>query len=89
MLTSSMARGLFRRAILQSAGLPTARAGTLPLRDLATAESIAVDYARSLGIEGDGEAALAALRLAFFESLRMTRGQRGLLFFLTVGDFSF
>jgi para-nitrobenzyl esterase len=70
MLTSPMARGLFHRAILQSAGIPTGRAGALPLRDLATAESIAVDYARTSGIEGDGEAALVALRALPAETLR-------------------
>jgi len=50
MLTSPMARGLFRRVILQSPGIPTPRAGALPMRSLAAAEKIAGDYARSLGV---------------------------------------
>jgi para-nitrobenzyl esterase len=62
MLTSPTARGLFHRAILQSPGIPTARAGVMPLRDLADAESLAVNYARTLGITGDDQAALASLR---------------------------
>jgi len=62
LLTSPMASGLFQRAVLQSPGLPTPRAGVIPLRDLVAAEAIAVDYARMLGVKGDGEAALAKLR---------------------------
>jgi len=62
LLTSRLARGLFQRAILQSPGIPTARAGATPMRPLAAAESIAVEYARAAGIEGDDEGALAALR---------------------------
>jgi len=69
MRTSPMARGLFHQAILQSAGLPAARAGPTPMRDLAASESIAVDYARSLGIEGNDKAALAALRALGAETL--------------------
>jgi para-nitrobenzyl esterase len=62
LLTSPMARGLFHRAILESPGIPTPRAGATPLRDLVAAEMIAVDYARAAGITGDDAAALAALR---------------------------
>jgi para-nitrobenzyl esterase len=62
MMTSPMARGLFHRAILQSPGVPTPRAGVMLLRDLAATEAIAVEYARSVGIEGDDDAALGKLR---------------------------
>jgi para-nitrobenzyl esterase len=62
LLTSPLARGLFRGAILESAGIPSARAGASPMRPLAAAETIALEYARGLGIEGDDEAALEALR---------------------------
>jgi para-nitrobenzyl esterase len=69
LLTSPMARGLFRRAILQSPNIPGARAGAGPMRALASAESIAVQYARSLGIEGDDQAVLARLRAVPAETL--------------------
>ncbi|MDI1475335.1 carboxylesterase/lipase family protein [Polyangium sp. y55x31] len=61
-MTSPMSRGLFHRAILHSAGLPTARAAAIPLRELPAAEKIAVDYASTLGIVGADAASLAALR---------------------------
>jgi para-nitrobenzyl esterase len=62
LLTSPMARGLFARAILQSPGIPTARAEVLPMRSLGDAEKIARKYALARGIEATGRAALAALR---------------------------
>ena len=62
LLTSLLARGLFQRAILESPNMPGARAVAGPMRELAAAESIAVQYAHSLGIEGDDQAALAKLR---------------------------
>jgi len=61
-LISPLSRGLFHAAILQSPGLPTARSKSLPVTQLADAEKIAVDYARSLGITGEGAEALKALR---------------------------
>ncbi|MGE8064627.1 carboxylesterase/lipase family protein [Pseudomonas sp. NPDC089569] len=61
-LTSPLSRGLFHRAILQSPGIPTARAAALPLTRLDVARKSARDYAHSLGIDGDGPQALAALR---------------------------
>ena len=61
-LISPMSRGLFQRAILQSPGAPGARAQTSPSADLATAEKMALDWARSAGIEGAGAAALRQLR---------------------------
>jgi para-nitrobenzyl esterase len=57
-----MARGLFARAILQSPGIPTARASVLPMRSLDVAEKSAREYALAHDIEGSGAAALAALR---------------------------
>lgn len=61
-LTSPMSRGLFARAILQSPGVPTARAKSLPLTTLDEAQKRALAYARSMGIKGEDEKALAALR---------------------------
>jgi para-nitrobenzyl esterase len=61
-LVSPMSRGLFHRAILQSPGTPGARAKVIPSSDLAAAEKIAVDWSRSVGVTGEGEAALKALR---------------------------
>jgi len=69
MLTSPLARGLFHRAIMQSAAIPTGRAGAMPLRGLAAAESTGMEFARAAGIEGNGEAALAALRSLPVEKL--------------------
>ena len=61
-LTSPLSRGLFARAIMQSPGIPTARAKVLPLTELADAEKTAVDYTRAQGITAEGPAALKALR---------------------------
>jgi para-nitrobenzyl esterase len=60
-LTSPLSQSLFQRAILQSPG-PTARAKVMPLTELGDAEKMAVDYAHSVGVAGDGAAAVAALR---------------------------
>jgi para-nitrobenzyl esterase len=68
-LTSPLSRGLFQRAILQSPGVPTARAKVIPLTELADAERMGSDYARSLGITEEGAAALAALRALPAEKL--------------------
>jgi para-nitrobenzyl esterase len=68
-LTSPLSHGLFQRAILQSPGSPTARAKVLRLTELSDAETMAVDYARSLGITAEGPAALAALRALPAEKL--------------------
>jgi para-nitrobenzyl esterase len=62
LMISPMARGLFHRAILESPGLPSPRDAVLSLRDLDSAESRAVEYARDAGIKGKGAAALKALR---------------------------
>ncbi len=61
-LTSPLSRGLFQRAIAQSPGTPSARAGVGAMSDLASAETIAVEWAQAQGINGDDAAALAALR---------------------------
>lgn len=68
-LTSPLSRGLFQRAMLQSPGIPTARAAALPLTTLADANQRAVEYARSLGVEGEGAEALSALRKISAETL--------------------
>ena len=60
-MISPMARGLFHRAILESPGLPSPRDAVLSLRQLDSAESRAVEYARDAGIQENG-GALAALR---------------------------
>jgi para-nitrobenzyl esterase len=62
LMTSPMARGLFQRAIIESPGIPMARNGPVPQSTLSVAESIAVDYAHSLGVDGTDAAALAGLR---------------------------
>jgi len=61
-MVSPLSRGLFRGAILQSPGVPTAREKVLPLTSLSDAEGRAVAYARSVGITDDGAQGLAALR---------------------------
>jgi para-nitrobenzyl esterase len=61
-LTSPLSRGLFQRAIMQSAAIPTSRAKVTPLTELTAAEQMAVEYARSIKVEGDGQTALNALR---------------------------
>jgi para-nitrobenzyl esterase len=75
MLTSPMGRTLFQQAILESPGVPTPRAGAAPMGDLVAAESIAVQYAHSLGIEGDNQAALTKLRALPVETL--SKGTEG------------
>ena len=61
-LVSPMSRGLFQRAILQSPGTPGARATVIPASDLTTAEKIATDWSRAVGVTADDEAALKLLR---------------------------
>jgi para-nitrobenzyl esterase len=61
-LTSPLSRGLFIRAIMESPGIPTPRAKIVGLTELAVAEKMAVDYARSVGVKGEGRSALKALR---------------------------
>ena len=67
LLSSPMAKGLFHKAIVESGG---GRGGLMPMRRIhedtpggpPSAESVGVAFARSVGIEGDDAAALAALR---------------------------
>jgi len=61
-LTSPLSRGLFQRAILQSPGVPTARAKVLPVSELVDAEASAIDYAGAMGATGGDARALARLR---------------------------
>src|SRR4029453_1092383 len=61
-LVSPMSRALFHRAILQSPGTPGPRAKVIPSSDLATAEKIATDWSRSVGVTAEGVAALKELR---------------------------
>jgi len=68
-LVSPMSRGLFARAILQSPGTPCARAKEIPSADLAVAEKMAVDWAHSVGVTGEGAAALDQLRALPLEKL--------------------
>jgi len=81
LLTSPLARGLFHRAILESPGLPTARAAPSPMRNLDSAESIAIEYARGHGITGDNQATLAALRALPAEELTSGLEEYGLAVF--------
>ena len=68
-LVSPMSRGLFARAILQSPGTPSARAKEIPSTDLEVAEKMAVDWAHSVGVTGEGAAALDQLRALPLEKL--------------------
>jgi para-nitrobenzyl esterase len=68
-MVSPLSRGLFRGAILQSPGVPTARTDVIPLTALAAAEQRAIAYARAVGINRDGAEALAALRALPAEAL--------------------
>jgi para-nitrobenzyl esterase len=71
-LTSSLSRGLFNQAILQSTGIPTPRAQVVGLARLADAQEAAVDYARSVGITGSGRKARNALRA--LSAAKLTEG---------------
>ena len=84
-LVSPLSRGLFHRALLQSPGTPGPRAGAIPSADLATAEKIAVDWARSLGITGDGAAVLRQLRALAPEKLLASIGGQETLAVLAAG----
>lgn len=61
-LVSPMSRGFFQRAILQSPGSPIPRAQIFPPSDLATAEAFATNWARAVGVSGEGAEALQQLR---------------------------
>lgn len=85
LLVSPLARGLFHKAIIQSGG---SRDGVLTARPIredgvdpnypVSAETIGIEFARSMGIEGTDEAALASLRsLSAEEILRGAPTQPG------------
>ena len=61
-LVSPMSRGLFQRTILQSPVTPGSRSKVIPASDLATAEKIAIEWSKSVGVTGEDEAALKQLR---------------------------
>jgi para-nitrobenzyl esterase len=69
MLASPQARGLFHKAIVQSGGSRDSVLTARPMREdgvdpnyPVSAETIGIDFARSMGIEGTDQAALASLR---------------------------
>jgi para-nitrobenzyl esterase len=69
LLASPLARGLFHKAIVQSGGSRDSVLTARPMREdgvdpnyPVSAETIGIEFARSMGIEGTDEAALARLR---------------------------
>jgi para-nitrobenzyl esterase len=63
LLTTPLARGLFQKAVIESAGGRPGLLGSRPLSGGANAaESIGLALAKRFGIEGEGAAALAQLR---------------------------
>jgi len=60
-LTSPMSQGLFRAAVMESPS-PTSRANVGGLTEIAHAEALAIDYARSFRIADKGAEGLKALR---------------------------
>jgi para-nitrobenzyl esterase len=69
LLASPMARGLFQKAIAESGGSRDSVLTARPMREdgvdpnyPVSAETIGIDFARSMGIEGTDQAALAGLR---------------------------
>ena len=69
LLASPLARGLFHKAIAQSAGSRDSVLTARPMREdgadpnyPVSAETIGITFARSMGIEGTDDAALASLR---------------------------
>jgi para-nitrobenzyl esterase len=71
-LISPLSRGLFRAAIVESAGLSTARQYPGPMKPLEVAEGTAMDYATSLGFKGDTAAVLSQLRA--LPAMKLTEG---------------
>ena len=75
LLTSPLSKGLFTKAIIESGGGRTNLGGeryvstTLPNGPV-SAESIGLEFARSVGITGNGKAALEALRKLPAEAVR-------------------
>jgi para-nitrobenzyl esterase len=85
LLASPMARGLFHKAIAQSGGSRDSVLTARPMREdgvdpnyPVSAETIGMEFARSMGIEGTDQAALAKLRaLSSEEVLRGAPTQPG------------
>ncbi len=85
LLASPMARGLFHKAIAESGGSRDSVLTARPMREdgvdpnyPVSAETIGVTFARSMGIEGTDQAALARLRtLSAEEVLRGAPAQSG------------
>ncbi len=85
LLASPMARGLFHKAIAQSGGSRDSVLTARPMREdgvdpnyPVSAETIGLEFARSMGIEGTDQAALAKLRaLSSEEVLRGAPAQPG------------
>jgi para-nitrobenzyl esterase len=67
LITTPVAKGLFQKAIVESGGGRGLVMGRRHLRtqapgELPSAESVGIEFAKSMGIEGEDAAALAALR---------------------------
>lgn len=65
LMTSPLAKGLFEKAMVESGGgrtMMNATGVTKGLNGRPSAEQIGVNFAKSMGIQGDGAAALAKLR---------------------------
>jgi para-nitrobenzyl esterase len=85
LLASPMARGLFHKAIAESGGSRDSVLTARPLREdgvdpnyPVSAETIGIEFARSMGIEGTDQAAMARLRaLSADEVLRGAPAQPG------------
>ncbi len=85
LLASPMARGLFHKAIAESGGSRDSVLTARPMREdgvdpnyPVSAETIGIEFARSMGIEGTDQAALAKLRaLSSEEVLRGVPAQPG------------
>lgn len=85
MLASPMARGLFQKAIVESGGSRDSVLTARPMRAdgvdpnyLVSAETIGITFAKSMGIEGTDQAALAKLRsLSADDVLRGAPAQPG------------
>ena len=82
LIASPMARGLFHKAIAQSGGSRDSVLTARPLREdgvdpnyPVSAETIGIEFARSMGIEGTDQAALAKLRALNAEEI--VRGAAG------------
>jgi para-nitrobenzyl esterase len=84
-LVSPMSRGLFARAILESPGTPGPRANVIPSSDLASAERIAIEWSHSVGVIGEGAAALKQLRALSAETLLKGTSRKETLAALAAG----